>query len=129
VLGEPGGHPHALDEIAFTSIFTKDKPVLVNFHGYASPVRSLLFGRRTHVSRKRFTINGYKEEGTTTTPYDLLRMNGVDRYTIAQQAVEQVAASSPKIDTKAHELIVKFQRQSALDKKTLLTLYRHQPRG
>lgn len=72
VLSEPGSHPHAMDATAFDSIFTPDKPVIVNFHGYPSAVRSLLFGRRSHVSRGRFWVGGYEEQGTTTTPCVLL---------------------------------------------------------
>lgn len=68
VLAEPGAHPHALDATAFDSIFTPDKPVVVNFHGYPSAVRSLLFGRKSHLKRGRFWVGGYEEQGTTTTP-------------------------------------------------------------
>lgn len=72
VLAEPGAHPHALDSTAFDSLFTPDKPVVVNFHGYPSAVRSLLFGRKSHLKRSRFWIGGYREQGTTTTPYAAL---------------------------------------------------------
>lgn len=53
ILGEEGLHPHALTEDAFHSLFTKDKPVLVNFHGYPKDIAGLLFGRKSHVSRSR----------------------------------------------------------------------------
>lgn len=53
ILGESGQHPHALTEDSFNSLFTADKPVLVNFHGYPKDIAGLLFNRKSHVSRSR----------------------------------------------------------------------------
>jgi len=53
ILGETGQHPHALDEEAFESLFTANKPVIVNFHGYPKDISGLLFSRRTKVGRSR----------------------------------------------------------------------------
>jgi xylulose-5-phosphate/fructose-6-phosphate phosphoketolase len=65
VLGPPGSHPHALSDQAFANLFTLDKPVHFSFHGYAIELKGLLFGRP---NLDRVNIEGYQEEGTTTTP-------------------------------------------------------------
>ena len=65
-------------------IFTKDRPVLFNFHGYPSAIHQLIHRRP---QQARFHVRGYIEEGTTTTPFDLLAMNGVDRYQLAIEAL------------------------------------------
>ena len=98
VLSLPGAHPHALDQPAFESLFTADKPVVFNYHSYPGELASLLFGRGDST---RFTILGYLEQGTTTTPFScvcraraeltsvsMLRMNEVDRYSVAAAAVK-----------------------------------------
>lgn len=68
VLGVPGGHPHALDESSFDALLTSDREVIFNYHGYAQELRGLLFGRKR---TERFVIEGYREEGSTTTPFDV----------------------------------------------------------
>jgi len=106
ILGETGAHPHALDEEAFASLFTTDKPVIVNFHGYPKDIAGLLFSRQTHVGRSRFDILGYIEQGTTTTPWSMLRLNNASRFTIAKIAVSRVATAQPNhpVTVKSHEL-------------------------
>lgn len=119
VLGEEGTHPHSLDGTAFDSIFTSDRPVIINFHGYKKDISGLLFSRRTHISRSRvsaarpadsaddqFFINGYIEEGTTTTPWSMLRLNRCSRFTVAEEAVTGVMIQQPNhpVGVRAHEL-------------------------
>lgn len=111
VLGEHGGrhgngHPHALTEESFASLFTTDKPVIVNFHGYPKDIAGLLFNRKSHVGRSRFDILGYIEEGTTTTPWSMLRLNHCSRFDIANLAVQHVAANDPAhaVTPRAHLL-------------------------
>ncbi|KAG8864994.1 hypothetical protein FRC20_010000 [Serendipita sp. 405] len=70
VLGESGSHPHALSDDEFTRLFTEEKPVLFNYHGYSTELRGLLFGRPR---LDRVVVQGYQEEGTTTTPLAMLR--------------------------------------------------------
>jgi len=103
VLSLPGAHPHALDQPAFESLFTADKPVVFNYHSYPGELASLLFGRGDST---RFTILGYLEQGTTTTPFSMLRMNEVDRYSVAAAAVK---ACSKKLDVQAHSLRSHYQ--------------------
>ncbi|HLI05634.1 MAG TPA: phosphoketolase family protein [Ktedonobacteraceae bacterium] len=103
VLEEHSEHPHGLDEEMFESLFTADRPVIVNFHGYPSAVKQLLYGR--HHTQGRFYINGYREEGTTTTPFDMNVVNGTDRYHIMMQAIRLSAPHNPKVAVRASELV------------------------
>jgi xylulose-5-phosphate/fructose-6-phosphate phosphoketolase len=70
----------------FREVFSDDRPVIFNFHGYPSAVHQLIHRRP---SQERFHVRGYAEEGTTTTPFDLLAMNAVDRYTLAIDALSR----------------------------------------
>src|SRR3954468_1047452 len=83
-LASSAHHPSGLSQAQFTQIFTKDRPVLFNFHGYPSAIHQLIHRRP---QQARFHVRGYVEEGTTTTPFDLLAMNGVDRYQLAIEAL------------------------------------------
>jgi len=83
-LARPEAHPHGMSEGDFNALFTADKPVIFNFHGYASAVHQLIHRRP---AQERFSVRGYAEEGTTTTPFELLAMNGVDRFQLAIDAI------------------------------------------
>ncbi|HEY1357709.1 MAG TPA: phosphoketolase family protein [Thermoleophilaceae bacterium] len=86
-LALPEAHPDGLDQEEFRELFTMERPVLFNFHGYPSAVHQLIHRRPL---QERFHVRGYVEEGTTTTPFDLLAMNGVDRYTLAIEALSRI---------------------------------------
>ena len=86
-LARPEAHPHGMDDAAFAELYTEDKPVMFNFHGYASAVHQLIHRRP---QQERFSVRGYAEEGTTTTPFELLAMNGVDRFQLAIDALLRV---------------------------------------
>ena len=86
-LTQPEAHPDGMSDQEFEGLFTADRPVLFNFHGYPSAVHQLIHRRRNH---ERFHVKGYIEEGTTTTPFDLLAMNGVDRFQLAIEALSRV---------------------------------------
>ncbi len=66
ILGPAGSHPHSLSDQAFAELFTSDKRVHFNYHGYPIELKGLLFGRP---NIGRITVEGYQEEGTTTTPF------------------------------------------------------------
>ncbi len=83
VLGLDTEHPHGLTPEAFDDLFTPGRLVIFNFHGYPGAVKQLLFGRP---SPGRFHVNGYQEEGTTTTPFDMHVRNGTSRYHLVMQA-------------------------------------------
>jgi xylulose-5-phosphate/fructose-6-phosphate phosphoketolase len=85
-LARPEAHPDGLSPELFSELFTDDRPVIFNFHGYPSAVHQLIH-RRPH--QERFHVRGYAEEGTTTTPFDLLAMNGVDRFQLAIDALSR----------------------------------------
>jgi xylulose-5-phosphate/fructose-6-phosphate phosphoketolase len=103
-------HPHGLTPERFDELFTPDRPVVYNFHGYPSAVEQLLFHRPRN---GRFTVNGYREEGTTTTPFTLLAMNGVDRYHVLVQAVRAAAPGNPAVAAKADRLIDRYEGKLA----------------
>lgn len=86
VLGLDTDHPHGLTQSAFEALFTADRPVIFNFHGYPSAIKGLIFGR-SHPDR--FQISGYQEEGTTTTPFDMHVRNGTSRYHLVMRAARQ----------------------------------------
>ena len=91
-LARPEMHPDGLSTEAFRDVFTDDRPVIFNFHGYPSAIHQLIHRRP---SQERFHVRGYAEEGTTTTPFDLLAMNDVDRFQLAIEALSRsdIAAS------------------------------------
>ncbi|GBQ78393.1 phosphoketolase [Asaia bogorensis NBRC 16594] len=90
-LQSPSEHPHGLDDVTFDNLFTKDKPVLFAFHGYPQLVHRLIYRRS---NRANFHVHGFREEGTTTTPFDMTVRNNLDRYHIVLNAVRRVPALS-----------------------------------
>ncbi len=106
VLENNRDHPHGLDADMFEALFGTDCPVVINFHGYPSAVKQLLFGRH---SVRRFHINGYQEEGTTTTPFDMNVRNGTSRYQVASQAIRLAAAHNPRVAVKTSELVHRYE--------------------
>ena len=80
-------HPHGLDDLVFDSIFTADKPVIFAFHGYPQLIHRLTYRRSNHAN---FHVHGYKEEGTTTTPFDMTVLNELDRFHLAGDVIDRV---------------------------------------
>jgi len=80
-------HPHGLSGRAFDMIFTSDKPVIFAYHGYPWLIHRLTY-RRTDPSR--IHVRGYKEEGTTTTPFDMVMLNDLDRYHLVIDVIDRV---------------------------------------
>ncbi|MGA9866934.1 MAG: phosphoketolase family protein, partial [Acetobacteraceae bacterium] len=87
-LESAGDHPHAMDEAAFTALFTDTAPVVFAFHGYPLLIHELIYRRP---DPGRFHVKGYREEGTTTTPFNMLVVNGMSRYDIAIEALHRTA--------------------------------------
>src|SRR5579884_4213115 len=108
VLERETSHPHGLDDEMFEALFTADSPVIINFHGYASAVKQLLFGR-PHAHMYRFHINGYQEEGTTTTPFDMNVRNGTSRYHLIMQAIRLAASRNPQVAVRASERVHHYE--------------------
>jgi xylulose-5-phosphate/fructose-6-phosphate phosphoketolase len=80
-------HPHGLDEARFDTMFTADKPVIFAYHGYPSLIHRLTYRRANHAN---IHVHGFREEGTTTTPFDMVVLNQVDRFHLFAAAVERV---------------------------------------
>ena len=91
ILGRDGSHPHSLSTEEFDQIFTPDRPVHFNYHGYANELQGLLFGRG---NLDRISINSYDEEGSTTTPFDMVIRNRCSRYHVAEVAVRVAAEAN-----------------------------------
>lgn len=106
ILGLKQHHPHGLQNSAFEALFTKEKPVIVNFHGYPSAVKQLLFGRP---NCERFYIHGYEEEGTTTTPLDMCVVNKTDRFHLCIQAVDLACTTNPGVAPSACMVISQWE--------------------
>jgi len=80
-------HPHGLSGADFDSLFTRDKPVIFAYHGYPWLIHRLTYKRTNH---DNFHVRGYKEEGTTTTPFDMTVLNQVDRFNLAMDVIDRV---------------------------------------
>jgi xylulose-5-phosphate/fructose-6-phosphate phosphoketolase len=85
-------HPHGLADRDFDSIFTEDKPVIFAFHGYPALIHRLAYKRTNH---DNLHVHGYKEEGTTTTPFDMTVLNDLDRFHLAGDVVDRVERLRP----------------------------------
>ena len=80
-------HPHALPDKDFDALFTTDKPIIFAYHGYPTLIHRLTYRRTNHGN---IHVHGYKEEGTTTTPFDLVVMNDLDRFHLAAAVINRV---------------------------------------
>jgi xylulose-5-phosphate/fructose-6-phosphate phosphoketolase len=80
-------HPHGLPDAEFDSMFTRDKPIIFAYHGYPSLIHRLTYRRTNH---DNLHVRGYKEEGTTTTPFDMTVLNDLDRFHLAADVVDRV---------------------------------------
>jgi xylulose-5-phosphate/fructose-6-phosphate phosphoketolase len=86
-------HPHGLPDREFDAVFTKDRPIIFAFHGYPWLIHRLTYRRTNH---KNLHVRGYKEEGTTTTPFDMVVLNDLDRFHLAQDVIDRVPVLVPK---------------------------------
>ncbi|MET8160655.1 phosphoketolase family protein [Sphaerisporangium sp. NPDC005289] len=86
-------HPHGLTDTAYDALFTADKPVIFNFHGYPWLIHRLTYRRHGH---PHLHVRGYKEEGTTTTPFDMAMMNDIDRYHLVMDVIDRVPGLSER---------------------------------
>ena len=80
-------HPHGLKDYEFDSIFTADRPVIFAYHGYPWLIHRLTYRRKNH---DNFHVRGFKEEGTTTTPFDMTVLNDLDRFHLASDVIDRV---------------------------------------
>ncbi|MBA4102028.1 MAG: phosphoketolase, partial [Arthrobacter sp.] len=86
-LQDESEHPHGLPARDFDGIFTADKPIIFAYHGYPALIHRLAYRRN---NQDGLHVRGYKEEGTTTTPFDMAMLNGIDRFQLAIDAIDRV---------------------------------------
>ena len=94
-LQPPSEHPHGLTDEVFDAMFTVDRPILFAFHGYPGLIHRLTYRRRNH---DNLHVRGYKEEGTTTTRFDMVVLNNIDRYQLALDAVRRVPRLHDRVE-------------------------------
>ncbi len=87
-------HPHGLSDGEFDRLFTRDKPIIFAYHGYPWLIHRLTYRRTNHAN---LHVRGYKEEGTTTTPFDMAVRNDIDRFHLARDVIDRV----PKLAARA----------------------------
>jgi len=85
-LFPPEAHPHGMSHSDFENLFTGDQPVVFAFHGYQRAIHELVHGR---ANADRFHVRGFQEQGTTTTPFDMVALNGMSRYHLAAEALRR----------------------------------------
>jgi xylulose-5-phosphate/fructose-6-phosphate phosphoketolase len=115
-------HPHGLSSREFDSLFTKDKPVIFNFHAYASMIHKLTYRRTNH---DNFHVRGYKEKGNINTPLELAILNQIDRFDLAIDVIDRV----PRLQSKAAHLkewlkdqiieSVNYAHENGIDRKEI----------
>lgn len=98
-------HPHGLSDREFDTLFTTDKPIIFAFHGYPWLIHRLTYRRTNH---KNLHVRGYKEEGTTTTPFDMVVLNDLDRFHLVADVIDRV----PKLG-----YLAAYAKQAIRDKK------------
>ncbi|PYH74431.1 putative phosphoketolase [Aspergillus vadensis CBS 113365] len=117
ILEKEGLHPHALSTEAFDSLFGSDRPIHFNYHGYPGELKGLLFGRPR---LDRVSVEGYMEEGSTTTPFDMMLLNHVSRYHVAKAAVIGGSRRNEKVQIRQHELVSEFDHNIVETRKYIL---------
>jgi xylulose-5-phosphate/fructose-6-phosphate phosphoketolase len=104
-------HPHGLSDREFDTLFTRERPVIFAYHGYPSLIHRLTYRRANH---SNFHVRGYMEEGTTTTPFDMVMLNGLDRFNLVMGVIDRV----PGLGSHAAEL-----RQEMIDRRLKCRAY------
>ena len=87
-------HPHGLTDDEFDAIFTADRQIIFAFHGYPSLIHQLTYRRTNH---SNLHVRGYKEEGTTTTPFDMVVMNDMDRFHLVMDVIDRVPGLADRV--------------------------------
>jgi len=114
-LQPPREHPHGMADTEFDALFTHDKPIVFAFHGYPWLIHRLTYKRRNH---DNLHVRGYKEEGTTTTPFDMTVLNDLDRFHLVIDVVERV----PKLQERAAALIQQM-REKLIEHRRYVNTY------
>jgi xylulose-5-phosphate/fructose-6-phosphate phosphoketolase len=104
-------HPHGLSDTEFDALFTPDRPIIFAYHGYPWLIHRLTYRRNNH---RNLHVRGYKEEGTTTTPFDMVVLNDLDRYHLVMDVIDRV----PRLGSHAADL-----RQEMADERMRCQAY------
>ena len=103
-------HPHGLSDQDFDTLFTKDKPIVFAFHGYPWLIHRLCYRRTNHAN---LHVRGYKEEGTTTTPFDMVVLNEMDRFHLVQDVIDrlpQLGSSAAYVKQAIRDALLEHRR-------------------
>ncbi|TMC37480.1 MAG: phosphoketolase family protein [Chloroflexi bacterium] len=101
-LQQPTEHPHGLRDAEFDEVFTRDRPVIFAYHGYPWLIHRLTYRRANHAN---IHVRGYKEEGTTTTPFDMVMLNDLDRYHLVMDVIDRVPSLGSKAAHVRQEMV------------------------
>jgi xylulose-5-phosphate/fructose-6-phosphate phosphoketolase len=115
-------HPHGMSETRFVELFTADKQVVFAFHGYRRAIHEIVHG---HVDVDRFHVRGFSEQGTTTTPFDMVVLNGMSRYHLAMDALKSIGPecrAQDRAPTLISELEALISRATAYSREHLQDL-------
>jgi xylulose-5-phosphate/fructose-6-phosphate phosphoketolase len=104
VLMSPDVHPHGMDNISFEGLFTRSMPVIFAHHAYPAVIHSMVHGR---ANEARFHVRGFRDAGTTTTPFDMVVLNGISRFDLAKLALKYL----PRLRSEASDVIDMFDRK------------------
>jgi xylulose-5-phosphate/fructose-6-phosphate phosphoketolase len=104
-------HSHGMSDVEFDALFTTDRPVIFAYHGYPTLIHRLTYRRHNHAN---IHVRGYKEEGTTTTPFDMVMLNDLDRFRLVIDVIDRVPGLS---GTAAH------LRQDMVDRRLSCRAY------
>ena len=107
VLQPRSQHPHGMEDHEFDAMFTKDRPVIFAFHGYPALIHKLTYKRHNH---ENIHVRGYMEEGTTTTPFDMVVINNLDRYQLALDAIKRIPRFSSLVGAETARYWTKMER-------------------
>ncbi len=118
ILGLEGSHPHSLSHDDFDALFTPDKNIHFNYSGYANELQGLLFGRP---KLDRITVDSYREEGSTTTPFDMVIRNRCSRYDVARMALQGGAKYNGKVQAKLEALLGQVGKDMAEAREYILS--------
>jgi xylulose-5-phosphate/fructose-6-phosphate phosphoketolase len=103
-------HPHGMSDREFDTLFTTDKPVVFAYHGYPWLIHRLTYRRTNH---DNLHVRGYKEEGTTTTPFDMVMLNDLDRYHLVLDVIDRVPSLGSHAASLRQEMVDERLRHRA----------------
>jgi xylulose-5-phosphate/fructose-6-phosphate phosphoketolase len=107
-------HPHGLSDAQFDALFTADRPVIFAYHGYPWLIHRLTYRRTNH---RNLHVRGYKEEGTTTTPFDMVMLNDMDRYHLVMDVIDRVPGLGQRAAALRQEMVDERLRKRAFTRE------------